>query len=68
MGGRFMQEREVIMSVGGQDWEAKEATTGLPQGSPVSPAFFAIYTADIHGEVEEQVEDYRGISFADDVA
>ena len=42
-------------------------TTGLPQGSPISPALFAIYMADIHGAVEDQLEDSRGISFVDDV-
>ena len=38
----FMQGRNVVMSVDGQDGEAKEVTTGPPQGSPVSPALFAI--------------------------
>ena len=39
----------------------------LPQGSPISPALFAIYIAEIHAAVEGQVEDSRGISFVDDV-
>ena len=66
----FMRDRRVIMSVDGQDGEpmAMEVTTGLPQGSPISPALFAIYIADIHGAVEDQVEDSRGISYVDDVA
>ena len=42
-------------------------TTGFLQGSPISPVLFAIYIADIHGAVEGQVEDSRGISFVDDV-
>ena len=55
------------MSVDGQDSDPLEVATGLPQGSPVSPALFAIYIADIHQAVESQMEDCRGISFVDDV-
>ena len=34
---------------------------------PIPPVLFAIYIAGIHAAVEDQVEDSRGISFADDV-
>ena len=63
----FMRDRQVIMSVDGQDGEPMEVTTGLPRGSPISPALFAIYIADIHEAVEDQVEDSWGISYVDDV-
>jgi hypothetical protein len=63
----FMRDRRVIMSVDGQDGEPMDVTTGLPQGSPISLALFAIYIADIHEAVEDQVEDSRGISYVDDV-
>ena len=53
----FTRDRRVIMSVDGQDGEPIEVTTGLPQRSPISPALFAIYIADIHEPVEDQVED-----------
>ena len=42
-------------------------TTGPPYGSPSSPDLFALYIADIHGAVEDQIEDPRVISFVDDV-
>ena len=61
------RNRRVIMGVDGQDGEAMDVTTGLPQGSPISPVLFAIYIADIHEAVESQVEDSRGISFVDGV-
>ena len=55
------------MTVDGQDSGAVSVTTGLPQGSPISPALFAIYIADIHEAVEGRVEDSRGISYVDDL-
>ena len=50
----FMRDRRVIMSVDGQDGEPISITTGLPQGSPISPVLFALYIADIHETVEGQ--------------
>ena len=64
----FMRDRRVIMSVDGQDGQEMGVSTGLPQGSPVSPVLFALYIAEIHQAVESQVEDCRGISFVDDEA
>ena len=63
----FMGNRRVVMSVDGQDSEPMSVTTGLPQGSPISPVLFAIYIADIHQAVEDRVKGCRGISFVDDV-
>ena len=58
-----MRDTKVIMSIDGEDGEA---TTGLPQGSPISPVLFAIYIAEIHGAVETQVGQSRGTPFVDD--
>ena len=63
----FMRDRQVTMSVDGQDGGAVDETTGLPRESPISPALFALYITDIHGAVEDQVEDSRGIPFVDDI-
>ena len=43
-----------------------EVTTGLLQGSPISPVLFAIYIYEIHGAVKSQVEGGWGISFVAD--
>ena len=55
------------MSVDGQDGPPMAVTTGLPQGSPVSPVLFGIYIADVHKAVENRVPGCRGISFVDGV-
>ena len=55
----FMRDRRVIMSVDGQDDDPRPVTNGLPQGYPISPVLFAIYIADIHSAVEDQVEEPR---------
>ena len=62
-----MRDRKVIVSVDGPGREVVSATAGLPQGSPISPILFAISIAEIHGAVESQVEQSRGISFVDDI-
>ena len=48
----FMRDRRVIMSIDGQDSEEVGVTTGLPQGSPVSPVLFALYIAETYHAVE----------------
>ena len=55
------------MSTDSQDDTAREVTTGLPQGSPISPVLFATYVAEIHEAVQKQVEVCQGISFVDGV-
>ena len=47
----FMQNRKVIMNINGHDGEPEEVTTGLPQGSPVTPVLFAIYISEVHAAV-----------------
>ena len=55
------------MNVNGQDGEPESITTGLPQGSPVSPVLFGIYISGIHETVQTRVQGGAGISFVDDV-
>ena len=63
----FMQDRWVIMNVNGHDGERERVTTGLPQGSPVSPILFGIYISEVHEAVHSRVSDTAGLSFVDDV-
>ena len=39
----FMSDRSVRMVVGGEEQDPVDATSGLPQGSPISPLLFALY-------------------------
>lgn len=55
------------MSVDSPDGEPVCVTIALPQGSPISPVLFALNVAEIHGAVEDQVENSRGIYFVDDL-
>ena len=64
----FMRDRWIIMNVNGQDGEREEITTGLPQGSPVSPVLFGLYISGVHGAVQDNMQEgMAGISFVDDV-
>ena len=49
----FMRDRWINMNVNGQDGDREEITTGLPQGSPVSPVLFGIYISGVHEVVRE---------------
>ena len=55
------------MVVDGQEGDDTEVTTGLPQGSAVSPILFAIYIAEVHEFVESRVPGVRALPFVDDV-
>ncbi|KAI0999672.1 hypothetical protein K3495_g8523 [Podosphaera aphanis] len=41
-------------------------STGIPQGSPVSPILFTIYTSGVFQKVEDEVDTCQLTSFADD--
>ena len=62
----FMRERRIQMVIDGHEEEEMEVTTGLPQGSAVSPILFIIYIREVHGAVEDKC-DFTSISFVDGV-
>ena len=63
----FMSERSVQMVVGGEEQQPVDATSGLPQGSPVSPLLFALYMSGLHRFMDQQAREMVVLSFVDDV-
>jgi hypothetical protein len=49
----FLSERTVEMVIEGNAMERHPVEAGVPQGSPVSPILFAIYTSRLIKWVEE---------------
>jgi hypothetical protein len=63
----FLSERTVEMVIEGNAMERHPVEAGVPQGSPVSPILFAIYTSGQIKLVEEYVSEAEGLSFVDDL-
>ena len=63
----YMSRRSVQMVIGGEEQQSIDATSGLQQGSPVSPLLFALYMAGLHFFMDQQEGDSVTISFVDDV-
>jgi len=63
----FLSERAVEIIIEGSAMERHEVEAGVPQGSPVSPILFAIYTSGLIKWVEENVSEAKGLSFVDDL-
>jgi len=62
---RFLSERMVEMIIEGNAMERHPVEAGVPQGSPVSPILFAIYTSELIKWVEEYVSEAEVLSFVD---
>jgi hypothetical protein len=61
-----LSESAVEMIIEGNALEKLPVEAGVPQGSPVSPMLFAIYTSGLIKWVEEYVSEAKGLSFVDD--
>jgi len=63
----FLSERTVEIVIEGNTMDRHPVEAGVPQGSPVSPILFAIYTSGLIKCVEEYVSEAEGLSFVDDL-
>jgi len=63
----FLSERMVEMIIEGNAMERHPVEAAVPQGSPVSPILFAIYTSGLIKWVEEYVSAAEGLSFVHDL-
>ena len=59
----FLSERTAEMVIEGNVMERHPVEEGIPQGSPVSPILFAIYTSGLRLSGEERVAGIDGLSF-----
>jgi hypothetical protein len=64
---RFLSERTVEMVIEGNAMERHPVEAEVPQGSPVSPILFAIYTPGLIKWVEQYVSEAKELSFVDDL-
>jgi hypothetical protein len=61
----FMSERSTSLIIDGTPYPNQSIRTGIPQGSPVSPLLFLLYSAPLYKIVE--AEGAKIIGFVDDV-
>jgi len=62
-----LSERTVEMIIEGNAMDRNPVEAGVPQGSPVSPILFAIYTSGLIKWVEVYVSEAEGLSVVDDL-
>jgi len=63
----FLSERTVEMIIEGKAMERHPVEAGVPQGSPLSPILFAIFTSGLIKWVEDYVTEAEGLSIVDDL-
>ena len=64
----FMGNRKVWIEVNGEAGEEIQYTSGLPQGSPISPILFNVLMSDLERQGTERcLHNPMGLSFLDDV-
>lgn len=63
----FITGRTVSLVINGHEGAMEPRSTGILQGSPVSPILFAIYISEIFDKVEGNSEGIS-LSFVDDIS
>lgn len=62
----FLSDRRAWLVIDGHPGKEAPISSGLPQGSPVSPILFILYVRQLAGAIEATVPGVRGLSFMDD--
>ncbi|KAL1978972.1 hypothetical protein VTN96DRAFT_7858 [Rasamsonia emersonii] len=63
----FLADRRVQLVIDGHQCPEHPISSGVPQGSPVSPILFVIYLSGVFRAIEAAVPGIRALSFADDI-
>ncbi|EED14170.1 reverse transcriptase, putative [Talaromyces stipitatus ATCC 10500] len=62
----FLSDRRVTPVIDGHIGKEASISSGLPQGSPVSPILFVLYVHGLSRAIERSVPEIRCLSFVDD--
>ncbi|EED21750.1 endonuclease/reverse transcriptase, putative [Talaromyces stipitatus ATCC 10500] len=62
----FLSDRRVTLVIDGHVGKEVPISSGLPQGSPVSPILFVLYVHGLSRAIERSVPEVRCLSFVDD--
>lgn len=63
--GSFLSDRKLQLVIDGHCGAERQVSTGVPQGSPVSPILFTIYLNEVFQKVEDEVDTCQSKSFVD---
>jgi retron-type reverse transcriptase len=63
----FITTRNTTLVIQGHETPSFSVDVGVPQGSPLSPILFLLYTVELHRICNHPWEGLSGIGFADDI-
>ena len=64
----FLSDRQIGLAIDGEREHLKPVSTGIPQGSPISPILFLIYLRFLFTTIQNKHPDTATPSYIDDVA